>query len=70
MNLADEITAAQTAARRDGNLDYRDVKGWQVYDKMSEEAKDAYRQTTLPQELLTMPFSKIRDYAERCGISI
>lgn len=70
MNLLAEITGAQTAARRDGNLDWQNVFPWQVYDKLSEEAKAAWEQTTLPRELLISPAFRIREYAERCGIEL
>lgn len=70
MTLVQAITNAQTQARRDGNLDYRNVQPWQVYNKLSDEMKLAYEKTTLPRELLTLPVSQIQDYAERCGIEL
>lgn len=70
LNLSEEITAAQTRARRDGNQDWQNVQAWQVEAKMGDEARAAWKATGLPPELLRLPVSKIREYAERRGIEL
>lgn len=64
MNLLQEITDAQAEAGLDGD------KHWHVWAQLSEEARDAYRKTGLPHELLTLPAVRMKEYAERCGVKL